>query len=129
MRSVRIFSVPKGVQRDFASKNIVTQAVISRAYAPLSFTELRTGELLDLLASVAVVGIVAENLNQFFEGANRGGVFPGDRLEFPLERAVRGDGQVRAATSPAATRDRLRSSRCRAPWLLSSARTFRLPSL
>jgi len=73
--------MPEGVQHDFASKNIVTRAVIPRAYAPWSFTELQTGELLYLVASVAVVGIVAENLNQFFEGADRGGVFPG----FPLE--------------------------------------------
>jgi hypothetical protein len=37
--------MPEGVEYDFASKNIVTQAVISPAYAPLSFTELQTGEL------------------------------------------------------------------------------------
>jgi hypothetical protein len=52
--------MPEGVQYDFASKNIVTQAVISRAYPSLSFTELQTGALLYLVASVAVVGIVAE---------------------------------------------------------------------
>jgi hypothetical protein len=28
------------------------------------------------------VGIVAENLNQFFERADQGGVFPRDRSEF-----------------------------------------------
>jgi hypothetical protein len=64
--------MPEGVQYDFASKNIVTRAVISPACAPLSFTELQTGELLYRVASVAFVGIVAENLNQFFEGADRG---------------------------------------------------------
>jgi hypothetical protein len=69
MPSIRVFPMPEGVQYDFASKNIVTQVVISPAYAPLSFTELQTGELLYLVASVAVVGIVAENLDQFFEGA------------------------------------------------------------
>lgn len=75
MPSIRVFPMPEGVQYDFASKNIVTRAVISRAYAPLSFTELQTGELLYLVASVAVVGIVAENLNSFFEGADRGPSF------------------------------------------------------
>src|SRR6266436_8270476 len=43
--------------------------------------------------------------------------------------AVRGDAGVRTATSPVATPDTLRSSQCRAPWLLSSARTFRPPFL
>jgi hypothetical protein len=64
--------MPEGVQYDCASKNIATQAVISRAYPSLSFTELQTGALLYLVASVAVVGIGAENLKQFFEGADRG---------------------------------------------------------
>ena len=92
---MRVFPKPEGMQYDFASKNIVTQAVISPAYAPLSFTELQTGELLYLIASVAVVGMVAENLNQLFECADQGGVFPGDRSEFPLERG-RGEDSKRS---------------------------------
>jgi hypothetical protein len=48
--------MPEGMQYDFASKNIVTQAVISPAYAPLSFAGLQTGEFLDLVLSAAVMG-------------------------------------------------------------------------
>src|SRR5437588_5411876 len=77
--------MPEGMQHDFVSKDIVTQAVVSPAHTPLSFSRLQAGEFLDLVPSAAVVGIVAETLNQFFEGADQGGVFPGDRSEFPFE--------------------------------------------
>src|ERR1700687_765090 len=87
--------MPDGMQHDFAAKNVIAQAVISPAHAPLSFAGLQTGELLDLVPSAAVVGIVTENLNQFFEGADQGGVFPGDRSEFPLERG-RGEDSKRS---------------------------------
>ena len=71
-RSIRVLPMSEGMQYDFASKNIVTQAVVSPAHTPLSFSRLQAGEFLDLVPSAAVVGIVAETLNQFFEGADQG---------------------------------------------------------
>jgi hypothetical protein len=36
----------------------------------LSFTRFQAGEFFDFVPSTAVVGIVAEDLNQFFKGAD-----------------------------------------------------------
>ena len=68
--SIRVFPMAEGMQHHFAPKNIVAQAVVSPAHAPLSFARFQAGELLDLVPSAAVVWIVAEDFNQFFEGAD-----------------------------------------------------------
>jgi hypothetical protein len=77
--------MPEGMQHDFASKNIVAQAVVSPPHAPLPFTRFQSGEFLDFVSSAAVLGIVAENLNQFFEGSDQGGGLLADCSKSPLE--------------------------------------------
>jgi hypothetical protein len=87
--------MPERVQHDLSCKNIVAQAIVPPPQAPLSFAPFQASELFDLVLSATVVGIVAENLNQFFEGAYQCGVFPADRSEFPLERG-RGEDSKRS---------------------------------
>jgi hypothetical protein len=84
------------MEHDFGLKNIVVQAVISPPHVPLPFACFKARKLFNFVLSAAVVGIVAENLNQFFEGMDQGGDFPGDRPELPLERGV-----VRTRNGPA----------------------------
>ena len=74
------------MEHDFCPKNIVAQAVVSPPHAPLPFACFKARKLFNFVLSAAVVRIVAENLNQFFEGLDQGGGFPGDRPELPLER-------------------------------------------
>ncbi len=62
------------MQHDFVSKNIVAQTIISPAHSPLSFAAFQASGLLDFVPSATVVGIIAKNLNQFFEGADQTGV-------------------------------------------------------
>src|ERR1035441_1483653 len=75
----------EGMQHDLVSKNVVAQAVVSPPNAPLPFSGFQASELLDLVPPAAVVGIVAEDFNQLFEGVDEGRVSLGDRSEFPLE--------------------------------------------
>ena len=70
LRSIRVLPVTKGMQHDFVFKNVVAEAVVSPTHAPLSFTRFQAGEFFDFVPSTAVVGIVAEDLNQFFKGAD-----------------------------------------------------------
>jgi len=58
------------MQHDFVFKNVIAEAVVPPPHAPLSFTRFQAGEFLDFVPSAAVVGIVAEDLNQLFKGAD-----------------------------------------------------------
>jgi hypothetical protein len=67
---VRIFPMSEGMQHNFGSKNVVAQSIVSTTDAPLPLARFQAGELLDLVPCAAIVGIVAENRYQFFEGSD-----------------------------------------------------------